>query len=218
MRQSKEGLLVCLRAVLPRIDSCAEAAIPLAKGKPNWECSSLGGDAGNPYNFGMPANDRLLFVLTLLAALGSGLIAGVFYAFSTFVMRALARLPVEQGIAAMQSINVAVINPMFLGVFLGTALVCIGTAIGAFMRWDRPGAVYLLSGSIFYFVGTFLVTMIFNVPLNNALAAISPTDPETARHWAGYVSRWTAWNHVRTAAALLAMLAFILMLRKWADV
>jgi hypothetical protein len=90
------------------------------------------------YDVNMPTADRVLFVLTLLAALGSGIIAGVFYAFSTFVMKALARLPAEQGAAAMQSINVAVINPMFLGAFLGTALICIGTAIGAFMRWDRP--------------------------------------------------------------------------------
>jgi uncharacterized membrane protein len=51
--------------------------------------------------------DGLLFVLTLFAALGCGLVAGVFFAFSTFVMKALARLPAEQGIAAMQAINAA---------------------------------------------------------------------------------------------------------------
>ncbi|WP_010496926.1 hypothetical protein [Paenibacillus elgii] len=56
---------------------------------------------------------NLLFGLTYASALGSGLIAGLFFAFSTFVMSALARLPAEQGIAAMQSINVTVLNPLF---------------------------------------------------------------------------------------------------------
>jgi len=48
---------------------------------------------------------NLIFILTLVSALGCGLIAGVFFAFSAFVMKALARLPPAQGIAAMQSIN-----------------------------------------------------------------------------------------------------------------
>ena len=64
--------------------------------------------------------NKLFLVLTLLSALGCGLIGGVFFAFSTFVMKALAALSPPQGIAAMKSINIAVLNPMFLGVFLGT--------------------------------------------------------------------------------------------------
>jgi len=66
-----------------------------------------------------------LAFLTLGAALGSGLIAGVFFAFSTFVMPALARLAPAQGVAAMQAINVAVLNRWFLGVFVGTAAACL---------------------------------------------------------------------------------------------
>ncbi len=49
--------------------------------------------------------------MILFCALGSALVAGVFFAFSTFVMKALGRLQPEQGIAAMQSINVTVLNP-----------------------------------------------------------------------------------------------------------
>jgi uncharacterized membrane protein len=69
--------------------------------------------------------DSLRFALTLLSALGCGLMAGVFFAFSAFVMNALARLPPPQGIAAMQSINVAVINPWFFVAFFGTAAACV---------------------------------------------------------------------------------------------
>ena len=94
--------------------------------------------------------DQLLPALTLAAALGAGLIAGAFYAFSTFVMRALLRVPPLEGMAAMQSINVAGINPLFLGVFLGTAAACAATGGMAGLRWERRGAGSLLAGSLLY--------------------------------------------------------------------
>jgi uncharacterized membrane protein len=148
--------------------------------------------------------DGWRFVLTLLSALGSGLIAGAFFAFSTFVMKALARLQPPQGIAAMQSINIVVINPWFLAVFVGTAVACLVLAISSLFLWHQPGAGYLLAGSLLYVLGTFVVTMVFNVPRNDALAAVDPVSAEGARLWTTYLSSWTAWNHVRTAAALAA--------------
>lgn len=156
--------------------------------------------------------DGLLFAPTLLSALGCGLIAGAFFAFSTFVMQALGRLPSPQGIAAMQSINVVVINPRFLGVFLGTAALCVLLAIAALLTWSEPAALYLLAGSVLYFAGTFLMTMLFNVPLNSALATADPASAEGADIWGKYLVAWTAWNHARTAAALAAMASFILAL------
>jgi len=148
--------------------------------------------------------DSWVFGLTLISALGCGLIAGVFFVFSAFVMKALARLPPAQGIAAMQSINVVVINPLFMAVFLGTAAACALLIVSASMRWHRAGAACLLAGSLLYLVGTVLVTMVFNVPRNDALAIVDPASADGARLWARYVSDWTAWNHVRTAAALAA--------------
>lgn len=144
---------------------------------------------------------NLLFALTLLSALGSGLIAGAFFAFSTFVMAALARLPAAHGIAAMQSINLVVINPWFLGVFVGTAAAC------ALLAWQEPGAMLLLAGALLYFAGTFLATMFFNVPLNDALAAVAPDSSEGASLWSRYLITWMNWNHVRTIAALAASAA-----------
>ena len=64
-----------------------------------------------------------LLAFTVLAALGSGLVAGLFFGFSTAVMKALARLPPAQGMKAMQDINVVILNPVFLAVFMGTALI-----------------------------------------------------------------------------------------------
>jgi uncharacterized membrane protein len=69
--------------------------------------------------------DQLFFALTLAAALGCGLLAGLFFAFSVSVMKALARLPSAEGITAMQSINVTIINPVFLATFFGTAAACV---------------------------------------------------------------------------------------------
>jgi len=146
--------------------------------------------------------NNLLFALTILSALGSGLIAGVFFAFSTFVMGALGRLPAPQGIAAMQSINIVVINPWFLGAFVGTAATCALLVVAALFKWQEPGAMLLLAGALLYFVGTFLVTMVFNVPLNDALAAVVPDSSAGASLWSRYLSTWTNWNHVRTIAAL----------------
>jgi uncharacterized membrane protein len=156
--------------------------------------------------------DELLFGLTLGAALGCGLIAGVFFAFSSFVMNALGRLPPAQGIAAMQSINVAVINPWFMLPFLGTAAACAVLGVNSLLSWHQPGAGYVLLGSLLYVIGTLLVTMVCNVPRNDALAAVDPASAEGASRWAAYLVSWTFWNHVRTAAALAASASLTLAL------
>ena len=158
-------------------------------------------------------SDGLLRVLTLISALGSGLMAGFFFAFSVSVMTALGRLPPAQGIAAMRSINVVVINPVFLIAFFGTAVACVAVAISALSTWHRPGAAYLLAGGLLYLVGSFLVTIAFNVPRNNALAAVDPASADGAALWASYLTAWTAWNHVRTAAALAAAASLTVALR-----
>lgn len=146
----------------------------------------------------------MFLVLTFATALGCGLNAGVFFAFSSFVMPALARLPAPQGVAAMNSINVLAITPVFMTALFGTATACVLIGIWTLFTWARPGALYVVVGAALYLVGTILVTIVFNVPRNNALAAVNPTSPDADRVWADYVAAWTAWNHVRTAAALVA--------------
>lgn len=151
------------------------------------------------------------FVLNF-AALGCGLIAGVFFAFSTFVMNALARLSPTQGITAMQSINITAINPLFMTVLFGTAAACIFLAIFSLFRWNQPSTAYLLIGCLLYLIGTVGVTIVFNVPLNDALAKLEPNSIEGASLWATYLVNWTFWNHIRAAAALAASASFIIVL------
>lgn len=154
--------------------------------------------------------DKLLFSLTLIAALGSGLIAGAFFIFSVAVMRAFGRLPANEGAAAMQMINVVIINPIFLGVFMGTALISAAAAVFGVMRFSDPGAEFLIAGALLYIIGCFAATMAFNVPLNNALAATDSTSAAGQEVWINYLTNWTFWNHVRTVASLAAMASFII--------
>lgn len=156
--------------------------------------------------------DKLLPYLTFFAVLGSGLVAGVFFAFSAFVMKALAQLPSEQGMRAMQSINVVVLNRLFLTVFMGTALVCLVLLVLSIMNWRDPKSVYLLFGCLFYLLGSFLVTSVFNVPLNDSLASLDVKDTVSVSIWKEYVSQWTAWNHVRTVASIAALASFFFAL------
>lgn len=146
----------------------------------------------------------------VVALLGSSLIAGVFFAFSSFIMKALARVPSHEGIAAMQSINVVVLNPSFLGVFMGTTVISVLVGALAIAAWDAPSTPYFLAGAFLYVVGTFLVTGFGNVPLNDQLAALSATDPKAISVWENYLDRWTLLNTIRTVAAVAATLMFTL--------
>jgi uncharacterized membrane protein len=155
-------------------------------------------------------SDRIIHALTISTALGSGIVAGVFFAFSSFVMAALARLPANQGIAAMQSINITVINPLFMLILFGTGLLGVALGVGVYLAWPQPRGLLLVAGAAIYIVGVLGVTMAGNVPLNDALAATNPQAAEAASWWAGYLRDWVTWNHVRTIASAVSMLLFLL--------
>jgi uncharacterized membrane protein len=144
------------------------------------------------------------FPLKIFAAIGCGLISGVFFAFSAFVMNALSRRPSAQGISAMQSINIAVVNPLFMTAFLGTGVACLILLVVAIGNWQQPDSVYLLTGSLLYLLGAVGVTIAFNVPLNDELATVQPNSSDAKNAWVKYLSSWTVWNHLRTLASLCA--------------
>lgn len=157
--------------------------------------------------------NELIGTLAVSTTLGAALVGGIFFAFSTFVMAALGRLRPEHGIAAMQSVNVTVLNPWFFAVFFGTALGSMALALVGVLDWGAPGSAYLILGSLLYLTGCILVTIVFNVPLNHALAAVEPGSTEAAEMWTRYLSTWTTWNHLRTAASLAAAASFIMAVR-----
>jgi uncharacterized membrane protein len=145
----------------------------------------------------------LLIALVVGAAVGCGATGGLLFAFSNVVMTALARQTAECGIRTMQTINVAILNPLFLSLFLGTAAAAAAILV-TLLAAPASSGMLEAAGAALYLVGVFGVTMMVNVPLNNALEALPGGSPEAARFWPVYVRRWTQWNHVRTVCALVA--------------
>lgn len=157
--------------------------------------------------------EQLQFVLTLLAAIGSGIMSGLFFVFSNFAMKAFASLPRGQGAAAMQQINIMIINPLFVILFMGTAVCSFAVAALALLDWQRLGTIWLLIGAGLYLGGCIVITGARNVPLNNQLAAISADDPNIESEWQYYLAKWLPWNHVRSVTTALATIAFIMASR-----
>ena len=156
--------------------------------------------------------DGYLRILTIIAAVGAGVSGGVFFAFSTFVMKALGRLPAAEGISAMNAMNKTAPTPLFMLALFGTGVVSIVLSAGALRHLDQRWAVYVLTGPALYLVCVIL-TMVYHVPHNDALALVDPAGPGAAHAWAQYLSPWTAWNHVRTVTALAGSTAFIIALQ-----
>jgi uncharacterized membrane protein len=150
-------------------------------------------------------------ILTLAALGGVGLMSGLFFAFGTTVMSSLERMPPGQGATAMNLINVRIQNPLFLLIFLGTALVCLALAVLAFVR-DSPGRWWLLAGAALYLVGVMVLSFAVNIPLNDKLAALDPSSAAGAAEWLNYLAKWNPANNLRAAACLLAVIAFGLAL------
>lgn len=151
-------------------------------------------------------------IATLLFVLGvaSALVGGVFLAFSDFIMRGLRAANAAAAVAAMQAINRSVLRSIFLTLLL--ALVPASIAAGAYSLWQESGATLalLLAGAITYIVAVFAVTVAGNVPMNERLDKMSPTDAETASYWQFYVQRWTRLNHVRTAGSIITAVCYLL--------
>lgn len=154
---------------------------------------------------------QLITIATFLAALGSGLMAGLFFTYSNSIMPSLARVPVPQGVLTMNTINVVIQNPLFLAVFMGTALLCLVTIAGALLGWT-PRPLWAALGAVLYLAGCIAVTIGINVPMNNALAAVAADSAEAARLWATYLDRWVFWNHIRAVACTGSMAALIVAL------
>lgn len=154
-------------------------------------------------------------ILTGAAAISCGLIAGIFFAFSVFIMKALGAIPANEGVAAMQSINAVIVRTAFIPLFFCTGLLGAGLAAWAFLR-GGPGGTMLIAGGLLYIVGTLLLTIVFNVPLNNRLAAHASDSAQAAQVWAAYLKDWTFWNHARTAASTAACAAYIMAIASMA--
>jgi uncharacterized membrane protein len=148
----------------------------------------------------------MITALLWFCAIGCGLLGGLYFAFSAFIMRALADIEPAAGAAAMNAINRVILRSAFMPLFLGSTLACAALAILGMIA----GSWLLIAGGVLYVIGMFMVTMAFNVPLNEALFATAARDTAA---WRDYVQRWTRWNHVRTLASTGASALFIAALQ-----
>jgi uncharacterized membrane protein len=154
--------------------------------------------------------DDILFGLVVAAAVGAGVVGGLLFAFSISVMPALGRQPDAAGMRVMQDVNVVILNPLFLALFMGTAVVALALIGSPLAGASSEGLTLRLAGALLYLVGVLGITMAVNVPLNNRLAALDATGGDSWPQWRHYLERWTWWNHVRALAGVLASLALTL--------
>ena len=145
----------------------------------------------------------------LLLGLASALVAGVFLAFSDFVIAGLARSAGHGGLESMQHLNRTVFRSLFLALFLALVPLTMLAAGYAAMQLGGAARALPIAGGIVYFSATFLVTVTANVPMNERLDALPPDGREAAAYWRSYVPAWTRWNHLRTAGSALCALCFL---------
>lgn len=138
----------------------------------------------------VPMSEQWCFVFVLVAMLGSALVAGVFFAFFSFVMKAVDRLPSAQGIAEMLALNITVLNLWFLGFFIGMAAVCFLLMLWSLFQLSQANAENILLGSMFCLVGSLVVTALFSVPVNERLAKVDVLNADTENIWCDCVSEW----------------------------
>jgi len=153
---------------------------------------------------------HLVIVLLWFSALGCGVVAGVYFAFSGFVMTALDRLAPGAAVAAMGSINRTILRSSFMPLFLSTTGSALSLAVLAPFHWDEPETVAMLVGGVTYVFGMFVCTILCNIPLNDALDGIDPAGSGAGPAWAGYRRVWMRWNHLRAGASVVATACFIL--------
>ena len=157
-------------------------------------------------------SSSIVTVLLWIAALSSGLMAGVYFAFSVFIMKAFGKIKTAQSIAAMNSINETILRSLFMPVFFGSSIVSVLLIIVAFAQWGEAGSGLIFIAGATYFVGMFMCTVVFNVPLNNLLARLNKDSANDQEAWSHYLNTWTKWNHLRTLSSLVTCMICIWLL------
>jgi uncharacterized membrane protein len=160
--------------------------------------------------------DLLRGVALIAATMTVGLMAGVFCLYANTIMPGLGRTDDRTFVGAFQSIDRAIINPLFLGTFVG-ALVLTGLAVALHLGGDgRPVLPWVVAAFVLY-LAIFVITLRVNVPLNDGLKAAG--DPDRIADLAAVrerfdEARWVRWNLTRAVASTAAFgcLAWALVL------
>ena len=146
--------------------------------------------------------------VTGASTLGAAVVGGVFFAFSGFVMRALADAPAAAGIAVMQAVNRTAVRPPLMITLFGTLLAGLAACILLVVTAAGPALWWAVAGEAVYLVGVVGVTVGFHVPRNNALDRLDAGSTDAVPDWRRYLTEWTRGNHVRALASVIAAVLF----------
>lgn len=146
--------------------------------------------------------------ITIAAAVGSGLMAGAFMAFSTFVMAGLRDVPDATGLSVMQAINRRAPRGLFVTTLMLTALLAVAVIVVAFLPWTDASPLRI-AGGIASLVQMGM-TAGFHVPRNDRLDRLDASSASSRAAWRAYARTWTSGNHVRTLASLVGLVLLVL--------
>nr|MDQ5819478.1 DUF1772 domain-containing protein [Actinomycetota bacterium] len=119
-------------------------------------------------------------------------------------------LPDEQYVEAMQAINATVRNGVFAFSFFGSVVSLLLALVVYAPRLRSRRFVLIALAAVLYIGGSFMVTLLVNVPMNEELARVGEVGPAAlAQVRAEYEGPWNFWNGVRTVFSSLAFLALI---------
>jgi len=153
--------------------------------------------------------EEVIIATLWFATISVGIMAGVYFAFSAFVMQSLDATGRATGMVAMQAINRIIVRSLFLPLFFASSLTCLLLAVFGLMEWGSAGAWQMVVGGALYVIGMLAVTAAANVPLNNALESTDASGPEAEAMWRRYMQRWLPWNHVRTVSCTVSLVLLI---------
>ncbi len=150
------------------------------------------------------------FIVIEVSIVACALVSGVFLTFSDFVMRSLNSAEPVAGVEVMQVINREVFRSIFMGLLLGMS--ALSPFLAGFAYFNLSGSVsaLIMVGGMLYFIGVFVVSLVFNVPMNNQLDTKEYSGKGAAIYWKNiYYPRWTFWNYIRAIAAGGAAVCFL---------
>jgi uncharacterized membrane protein len=161
--------------------------------------------AAHAFNEAMTTFRTVVLVLTTLTM---GLMAGLFFSYANSVLPGLHRSDDKTFVTAMHHIDIVIQNGVFLLCFMGALLLGVLAAALHLSSGTRRILPWVLAALVLYAV-VFIVTMAFNVPLNNKLDAAG--DPDKIANLKavrdGFEVTWVRWNLVRTVAAIGAFVS-----------
>ena len=149
--------------------------------------------------------DSMMTMSLTIAAIGAGLMAGVYFSFSGFIMRAFDQLGAAQATDAMIAINNVILHSWFMILFFGTTLLYAMLSVYALIDASLAGRWLLLATGLIYVFGMFFCTVFCNVPLNDRLAEARNNNSMNSDIWTLYFRQWTRWNHLRSVCSLVAL-------------